>query len=234
MSVPRRFLVPSEALDGATAELLGEELHHALRVLRVREGEPVELIDGAGRARSGVVADASGGRVVVRLGEDVPPRERSRSVVLAAALLDSDAWDLLLRDAVALGVARIVPLATARVRPALATGATRRIDRWNRIARESVKQCGRARVPEIVAPLALDEWLAVPRSGGIIVLAPGGAVVPPVSDEPEVELAVGPEGGWTEGELDAFAVAGALRWSLGDRILRAETAAVVALARIAG
>ncbi len=233
LSVPRRFLVASAGLESDGVDLEGDELHHALRVLRVREGELVEAVDGGGRAREAIVRLPDRESVRLELGFEAPSREPSRNVILASALLDSDAFDLVVRDATQLGVAGIVALRTARVRPALAEAAPKRLERWRRIARESIKQCGRARVPDLGPAEELTAFLD--RLGGRAGAALDGAGRSgeglASSDSPFV-LFVGPEGGWTDQERGLLVDRGVVLWSLGERVLRAETATVAALARL--
>jgi len=232
MKVPRRFFVSEGGLDGAFVRLEGEELRHALRALRLENGEQVEALDGKGRARRAKVILSEGG-IELELAEDAPGREPVHQVTLAAALLDSDAFDLLVRDAVQLGVSRIVPLLSERVRPALARGAGKRAERWRRIARESVKQCGRARVPEVDSPVHFDRLIDAPPSGICAWLDLAGLdPAPDWSVASELTLVVGPEGGWSETERRKLEGGRALVWTLGERVLRAETAAIAALARL--
>lgn len=234
MNVPRRFLVAGDALRGEAVESAGEELHHAARVLRLEAGERVEAFDGAGSARGAVVEIPAPGRIRLCLLEAVSPREPSRRVSLAVALLDSDAFDLVVRDGCQLGASRFVPLLAARIRPGLAKGALRRLERWQRIAAEAAKQCGRAGIPEVDEPRRLEEIVAgASPTSPVAVLDPAGA--PFGSDDDgigPITLVVGPEGGWTGEERRATEAAGILSWSLGPRILRAETAALAALARL--
>jgi 16S rRNA (uracil1498-N3)-methyltransferase len=237
MNVPRRFFVSPEALAGEREiELGGEELRHAARVLRVEPGEEVELLDGLGRVRRGTVGEVATRRIVVRPGPDAPSREPARSVALAAALLDSDAFDRIVRDATQLGVSTIVPLVTERVRPGLVRGAAGRVDRWERIAREAVKQCGRARVPVVTTPAPLEELLsgrgeAVGRRGRWLDAEGEPFGAGDDGSEPLL-LFTGPEGGWTPRERERLSLFAGAAWSLGSRALRAETAALAALARV--
>ena len=229
MNVPRRFLLTPAEVAGEVVDLAGEELRHA-SVLRLREGEEVEVCDGSGRSRRAIAIVSRRGAARLRLGEDVPSREPRLRVTLAAALLDSDAFDQIVRDATQLGAERIAPLVTEHTRPALADGARKRIERWNRIAREAVKQCGRSVVPELAAPSTLAELLAslpAPR----LALDFDGEPEPTAAGS-AATLFVGPEGGWSERERNDFRNAGATFWSLGARTLRAETAALVALSRL--
>jgi len=232
--VPRRFFVDGVLATGAEVELGPDELAHA-RVLRLEAGESVEALDGAGGAWRATVVSTAGKAVRMRLDEPAPNREPGVELDLAVALLDSDRFDLVVRSATEVGVARIVPLVTERVRPGLARGAIARRGRWERIAREAVKQCGRARIPEIAEPTGIGPLLDAARVAGaaVVAAAPEGEPLQPPRGEASLVL-VGPEGGWTATERRLLSDRGVRLWSLGSRVLRAETAAVVAAARILG
>ena len=156
-------------------------------------------------------------------------------ITLAAALLKGDKFDDVVRDAAMLGVHVVCPLVTARTEvPAARAGKVSRVERWKRVALSSVKQCGRAVLPDVEEPQALAGALAhLPRP--LIALAEpslgthAGAL--PLRPDTATVL-VGPEGGWAPSEIDALAAAGAILISLGGRTLRADAAPLVALAVI--
>lgn len=207
----------------------GDEFHHSIRVVRVRVGEEVEVFDRGGNAAKGVVESIDRDRAVIAAGESVPSRESPLTVHLAMAIIQLEKFELVLQKATELGVKTIIPLITDRIelRPERYSGKT---ERWNRILFEAVKQCGRAVVPVIEAPAALQAVLA--RSGTKIVF---DADASPATIETldEVTILIGPEGGWTDGELRAARDAGAILQALGPRRLRAETAAIAAVSVIA-
>jgi 16S rRNA (uracil1498-N3)-methyltransferase len=136
------------------------------------------------------------------------------------------------QKATELGATRIVPFAAARSVVRLEAGrAEARAERWRRIAEEAARQCGRADIPEVVAPLPLAAALAeVPGDLAPFVFHPDGEALPPALERAGAAAIVGPEGGLTDAELDECEAAGARRAALGPRVLRAETAAVVAVA----
>jgi 16S rRNA (uracil1498-N3)-methyltransferase len=156
--------------------------------------------------------------------------------VLAQGLPRGDKMDGIVRMATELGAARIEPLLTARAvaRPDAARGRGRRL-RWERIAREAAKQCGRAVVPGIGEPTALADWLTARAGGGLLVCLWEGETRPlaaqlPAERPDAATLVVGPEGGLTGDEVASLRGAGAVVAGLGPRILRTETAGPVGLA----
>ena len=172
--------------------------------------------------------------VVVARGE--AGRESPLRLALAQGLPRADKMDAIVRMATELGATRIDPLLTARAvaRPDAARGRGRRL-RWERIAREAAKQCGRAVVPAIGEPRALADWLAARPAGGLLVCLWEGEARPlaaqlPAEAPSEATLLVGPEGGLTAEEVAMLRAAGALVAGLGPRILRTETAGPVGLA----
>jgi 16S rRNA (uracil1498-N3)-methyltransferase len=236
-----RFYAPNLVPGGGAGELPSEEAEHLSRVLRLRAGADVRLFDGRGHEFEGRVELIERSRVVVAVGRQLPDpgTEPGVAVVLAQALLKGDSMDQVVRDAVMLGVSRIVPLETARCEmPAKRVKASGRVARWQRIAVASVKQCGRAVVPEVAEPAALEDCLRENRGTPGYLLAEPALVqarresrssMRPLLAPARVLLLVGPEGGWTPDEAAAAAAAGCLPLTLGPRTLRADAAAIVGL-----
>lgn len=213
-----------------------DESAHVRRVLRLAVGDSIRVFDGEGGEWRAEIAEVTRRRVAVRLREPVAPaREPRIPIVLAVAVLKADRMDDVVRDAVMMGVAAIQPLVTTRTEiglPALARG--KRVERWQRIAIASCKQCGRAVVPPVCAAQAFDAWLALPAGGARLLLAEPGAAagarpVQDVAAPSSAEAIVGPEGGWTEGELSDAKAAGAEFVTLGGVTLRADAVPLVAL-----
>ncbi|MEZ5284507.1 MAG: RsmE family RNA methyltransferase [Vicinamibacterales bacterium] len=234
---PRFHLTDLDA-DARHGRVEGDEAHHLARVLRLGPGAEVDVLDGSGRVFHARVDEASRACVLVSLlGELEAAPEPAVRVVLAMSVLKADAMDAVVRDATMMGVARVVPVVSARAettRAALARG--QRVARWQRIARSSMKQCGRAVVPEIAPPTSLADWLREPVEGtGIVLAEPAAGAGRAMSDVPRASsatLLVGPEGGWTAGELAAARDAGYSVVSLGRRTLRADVAPIVAMAAL--
>jgi 16S rRNA (uracil1498-N3)-methyltransferase len=229
MSLPR-FLVGSAAADGASIELEAAEAKHA-RVRRVRRGEEVVVFDGRGWSAIAVVDTIGTRAVTVRIARTLPPRhaESSLDLTLAVAVLKSDRFDWVIEKATELGVTRIRPFTS---RNSLAQPSSARRKRWQQIALAAAKQCGRA-VPPQVHPPAPFRALLDELTGARILFAEGSGepTLHAGKDLTEpVSILVGPEGGFAPQELDEATAAGCRLVTLGPRILRAETAAIVAVA----
>ena len=207
----------------------GDEFHHSIRVVRARVGEEVELFDRAGNAARGVVESIERDRAVIAARDPVPSRESPLAIHLAMAVIQLEKFELVLQKATELGVKTIIPLVTERVelRPERYSG---RMERWNKIVFEAVKQCGRALVPAIEPPATFDEVLA---RGGTKILFDADAESEPLSGLQEVTILIGPEGGWSEEELARARDSKVVFARLGPRRLRAETAAIAAVAVVA-
>lgn len=210
-------------------EVSGDEFHHSVRVVRLRAGEEVELFDTAGNAARGTVENIGRDSAVILAGEPLPSRESPLRVQLAMAIIQLEKFELVLQKATELGVASFIPLVTDRIelRRERYSG---KMERWNRILFEAVKQCGRARMPSLEEPRSFDEVLA--REGTKVLFdadAPAGAI----EQLDAVTLLIGPEGGWSEDELEAAKQRSVIFQRLGPRRLRAETAAIAAVSVIA-
>jgi 16S rRNA (uracil1498-N3)-methyltransferase len=242
--VRHRFYVQGAAAPGATVVLPVDESAHAARVLRLRPGAEVGVFDGRGREFVGTVARV-GKQVEVRLDlETAAVPEPGVAVALAHAVLKGDKMDAVIRDAVMLGAAAIRPIVTERSETTLAAlNRARRVERWRRIAVASAKQCGRAVVPEVLdacvfAPGA--DWfegcgLPAPR---LVLAEPDARPSHPTAPaevarprEGRATLVVGPEGGWAPAEIAGLETC-CVALTLGPRTLRADAAAVVALAAL--
>jgi 16S rRNA (uracil1498-N3)-methyltransferase len=238
----RVVYVPPEAWSEGGATITGSEHHHLARVLRFRRGDRIAAVDGDGGR--GVLEIAEIGRDATRCvliaREAQEPRPRI-DVEIASCITRAQRMDWLVEKATELGVSSIAPLYAERSvvrRGAREEGGHR--DRWERLAVAAMKQSRQARKPSIREPLALPAYLAQ-RSGGTL-LAPWERAgrLPlrrhlrerPFADGERVAVLIGPEGGLTDAEALAIESAGGRLVSLGNAILRAETAAVVALAAI--
>ncbi len=211
-------------------EVTGDEFHHAARVVRVREGEEVEVFDGHGHAAHGMIAEIGRQSLRVDVDREIESREPKIRMTLAAAIIQLDKFELVLQKATELGAAAIVPLVTDRVevRPERYHG---KAERWRKIVFEAVKQSGRSAIPEVSEPQTFDE-LAKKPGVKIVFDADEPADPPPAAVDP-VTLLIGPEGGWSEREIALAHASGCSFARLGVRRLRAETATIVALATMA-
>jgi 16S rRNA (uracil1498-N3)-methyltransferase len=237
--VPRLY-VPLLDARSRTVELPDDEAAHLRRVLRVKAGAAVRLFDGRGLEVAARVSSVSRDRVSVETGDPVASApEWGVKVTLAQAVLKGDKIDDVIRDAVMMGVSAVQPLLTARTDvPAGAFARRGRLERWQRIAVASAKQCGRAVVPPVLAPQGLKDCLEGPREGVTLILVEpsvaqeeGGTSVPAPAP-PSATVLVGPEGGWADEEVALALAAACVPLSLGPRTLRADAAAIVALSAL--
>jgi 16S rRNA (uracil1498-N3)-methyltransferase len=235
MGAPRFFApVPLDrSAVGHEIELPDEVAHHALRVLRLREGDPIVLFDGCGGEYAATLAAAGkrGARARLDRFDDVE-RESPNPVTLVQAVIASDPMEFVVRKAVELGAAAIVPVFAARSQGPLAS--EKRLLHWRAVAASACEQCGRNRVPPIASPIPFLEWLrATPGDDGTrVLLGPGAerSLASVVRRAERPTLLIGPEGGWTREEIAAAVARGVLVAHLGLRVLRVETAAIAALA----
>jgi 16S rRNA (uracil1498-N3)-methyltransferase len=231
----RRLWLPAPAFEGERAALDDAPAHRVRDVWRLRPGAELRVFDGAGRERAAAVEAASQRSVVLALGEAVAAlAEPPRPLVLGCAFPRGSRGDWLVEKATELGAARLVALDASRA--VLRPGAGR-LERWHRVAVEAAEQCGRAVVPQVIAtaPGAGHEAL---DASTLLLADPGAAttiaeVLASAADEGATALLVGPEGGWAPEDRARWLEAGALPVSLGPRVLRVETAAVVGLAQLA-
>jgi 16S rRNA (uracil1498-N3)-methyltransferase len=234
-SGPARFHVASAA-PGAHVTLPEHSAHHAREVLRLRSGASVRVFDGCGAEYEATLDEVSRRTVSAHLAHGVAPAPESPlHLVLAVSPLKGDRMELVLQKATELGIAEVWPVVTERTdaaaRPALHGS---RSERWERVASGAAEQCGRAVVPRIADTSTLEALLARPFDGTRIALleTAGHPPLPTLvcdSSRPLL-LLVGPAGGFSPSEHDLLRKAGFQPASLGPRILRSETAAVVAVA----
>ena len=226
----RRFIADEFSADRAA--LTGEHADHLVRVLRARVGQEFEIAAGSS-LRLGKIASVDRGRVEFELGEAVSSQALTK-ISLALSIFKFDRMEWAIEKCTELGVARIIPVIARRTDVHLAAASAKRVERWQRIALQASEQSRRSVPPEIAPPVNLAEMIGERQSGLRIVLSESedrallrDAVksgVPPGG----VLLAIGPEGGWAEDELQSFRKAGWPSASLGNTILRAETAAIAA------
>ena len=228
----RRFFV--ENIERGHAQIAGEEAHHLTRVLRVEPGQKFEISDNR-RVFLAEVETARKDRVSFAILEEIAALVPPVHTRLFAALIKFERFEWMIEKATELGVAAVIPVQAARSEKGLEQAARKRLARWERIAREASEQSRRARLPVIESPIALSD-AARDGSDYRFVLeeaeAPGFLSVLSETRAPSDRVAIlaGPEGGWTDAERAQIAAAGWRAVSLGVNILRAETAAIAALA----
>jgi 16S rRNA (uracil1498-N3)-methyltransferase len=228
----RRRWIADEFSDNRAA-ITGEHADHLVRVLRARVGQEFDIATGA-KVHRGRVLTIEDDRVEFELGEEVPA-SITTAITLLLSIFKFDRMEWAIEKCTELGVSRIVPVIARRTDSHLASASAKRVERWRRIALQAAEQSRRSFIPEIASPLRLQE--AAGLSAGLpIVLAESEKqtqlrdILSSSAATKEVLLAVGPEGGWTEGELTLFHEKGWVSASLGATILRAETAAIAATA----
>lgn len=233
----RRWI--ADQVSGTRASLLGPNAEHLARVLRVRVGQEFEVSTGDS-VRLGRVVHVADERVEFELGDIVPQKQPAR-VTLLLAVFKFDRMEWAIEKATELGVAAILPVIARRTDSHLAAAAGKRVERWRRIVREAAQQSRRVSPPQIGSPQPLKSALSFEADLRIVLAETEHGLTlkqvfaqnsPSTIDRrpATISLAIGPEGGWTADELTAFTAAGWTSASLGDTILRAETAAVAALA----
>jgi len=233
----RRFTLPPERVVDGRVTFDAEESRHLARVLRLRPGDTVIATDGAGRdytVRLDSVGEPATGTVLA-VARGAP--ESPLAITLVQGVPKGDKMEAIVRAATELGVARVRPALCERTIVRLEPGRWRdRARRWQRVAREAAKQCGRAVIPEVEPPRALGECLAGETVDLGLCLWEGGGVPLPealaAATAPRSALIViGPEGGLAPAEVDAARARGLTIAALGPRILRTETAgpAVIAI-----
>ncbi|HUX43321.1 MAG TPA: 16S rRNA (uracil(1498)-N(3))-methyltransferase [Terracidiphilus sp.] len=236
----RRWI--AEHWDEATATLVGTQADHLARVLRAQPGMRADVVAG-GHVFHAEVAAVSEGEVRFNLLAELSA-EPALPVTLVLAVYKFDRMEWAIEKATELGVQDIAPVLTRRTEKHLAQGALKRAERWRRIAQEASKQSRRSDVPVVHDPVLLNLRARTASSATRIVLAEQERSTTlrnamqelldsSQNDLPALEIAIGPEGGWAPDEEALFDANGWRSVSLGPRILRAETAAITALAVIA-
>jgi 16S rRNA (uracil1498-N3)-methyltransferase len=231
-----RFYAPALEPVDETIALPDEEAQHLVRVLRIEKGRDVLVFNGRGyQCRARVELADRRGVVLGRTSAEASAPELPFDLTLAQAALKGDKTDDVVRDAVMLGVIAVQPLVTRFIDvPAGPLAVGRRVERWQRVAVSSVKQCGRSVVPVVRDPTTLASALAEAHGLRLVLVEPTivGVGAQCLDEVPRPEAAtvfVGPEGGWAPEEVRSAREAGAVLVNLGSRTLRADAVPIVAL-----
>jgi 16S rRNA (uracil1498-N3)-methyltransferase len=226
-------LVSPDELAAGEARIEGDAYRHLFRARRVATGDRVRAADGRGRARWGEVARVDRRSAALTFGEPAPSNEPAwrLELIVAAPRRERASW--LVEKATELGAAAVRFVASERSPRSLGGGSRERL---LRVAAAAVEQCGRSRVPEVTG---VHPWAEVPAllaelpDRWFLHTRPAAADAAPWRREGAAgAVLVGPEGGWTDAEAEALRALGARPVWLGDRVLRVETAAVVAAAAV--
>jgi len=214
--------------SGDRAAITGANARHLAHVLRAKVGQTFELAHG-GEVRLGTIAEVKDGRVTFTLAEAMAATQVTREVTVVLAVFKFDRFEWAIEKLTELGVTRIVPVIAQRTDAHLVKAAEKRVDRWRRIAHEASQQSRRLAEPVIEEPIALKKTSA---DGAKILLSENeeSVALANVLGDGAVTLAIGPEGGWTAEEERWFGEQGWRSASLGSTVLRAETAAIAAVA----
>jgi 16S rRNA (uracil1498-N3)-methyltransferase len=225
----RRWI--ADEFSSTHAALTGEHAAHLVRVLRARVGQDFDIATG-GSIRRGRIISIAPDRVEFELAEEISAPSVI-NVTLFLSIFKFDRMEWAIEKCTELGIARFVPVIAYRTDTHLASAAEKRVERWRRIAAQAAEQSRRTGPPEIAAPRKLQQ--AISSQGELRILLSESERQRQIrvaikGTARDVLLAIGPEGGWTEGELQLFQQADWISASLGSTILRAETAAIAATA----
>ena len=201
-----------------------DEAHHVLKVLRGRKGDALEVVDSRRRL---FVAELRGGREAAIL-EALEAPEENAEISLYQAVPKGGRMDLVVEKTTEVGVTSIVPLVTER---GIVEPADKKVERWRRVAEAAARQSLRMGVPEVLEPIPFGQAVRQAAEGGV--LLHNDIALSPLEDviSSPVSLFIGPEGGWSEGEMGLAMDAGLALAQLGRYRLRSETAGMVAVAR---
>jgi 16S rRNA (uracil1498-N3)-methyltransferase len=225
----RRWIADEFSADRAS--LLGQNALHLARVLRARVGDEHTLLCD-GLLRNGTVVSVADDRVEFALGEAILA-EDAPEITLLMAVYKFDRMEWAIEKCTELGATKIVPVIARRTDAHLAAAALKRVERWRRIVHEAAQQSRRQRVPEVTEPVKLKTAVAFEAPLRLLLNEKERSknIFETLPEKPlPVVFAAGPEGGWSDDELGEFASAGWQSVTLGATILRAETAAIAALA----
>lgn len=233
----RRWI--ADRFTESSATLVGSQAEHLARVLRAQPGMEADIVAN-GRVYRGVIHAVHPQEVEFSLLEEIS-YERALPITLVMAVFKFDRMEWAIEKVTELGVATIVPVFARRTEKHLGLSAAKRVERWRRIAQEAAQQSRRADIPQIEDPLTLSAWLEREPSSVRILLSEEerehglrqhleAILNTTQTDLPPIACAIGPEGGWTPDELSLFQKHSWQSASLGPRILRAETAAIAAIA----
>ncbi len=230
----RFFVAP---FDGDTAVISGQDAHHIARVLRMQVGDPLTLCDAHGTDYACEILSLDDGEVSLRVCDRMPSAtEPTTAVTLYQGIPKSEKMEWIIQKCVEIGITRIVPVAMSRCVVKLnAADAEKKRARWQKIAAGAAEQSGRGIIPEIAAPISFNTMLSALKEEYAVTFYEGGGVSLStlVSENTrQVSIVIGPEGGFSLDEIEKLRENGAHIATLGKRILRCETAPVVALSVI--
>jgi 16S rRNA (uracil1498-N3)-methyltransferase len=235
----RHLFLPAQQITGETATISGPDHAHLARVLRIRPGETLTLLDNAGNAYHAIALEVGKTTTTARLVAQITLRsEPPIRVTVAQALGKGDRFEQVIQHGTELGAAAFIPVLAERcVAEVKAEKEERRLTRWRLIAKGAAEQSGRLYIPEVLPPRRFGDLLRALPAGPTLLLHPDAreslrAFLATQPHPADLTLIVGPEGGWSQAEVSSAQAANVIPIRLGPRILRTETAALVALSQI--
>ena len=227
-----RFYIEADLAVNMNVELTETVFHHWVKVLRAQVGEKATLFNGQGGEYDVTLVEVSKKSANVSVDTFNPDdRTPAFTALLGQVMSKGDRMDYAIQKATELGVSKIQLLTSERCEMRLKYDRDqKKIDHWQGIAIAACEQCGMNKVPEVLAPLSLQDWLASELPTTKLVLAPNKDQVDVLADAtPDIALLIGPEGGLSEAEIQLSNNTGFINWCIGNRVLRTETAPIVAL-----
>jgi len=227
-----RFYIEADLAVDMNVELTETVFHHWVKVLRAQVGEKASLFNGQGGEYEVTLVEVSKKSASVSVDTFNPDdRTPAFTALLGQVMSKGDRMDYVIQKATELGVSKIQLLTSERCEMRLKYDRDqKKIDHWQGIAIAACEQCGMNKVPEVLAPLSLQDWLASALPTTKLVLAPNKDQVDVLADATlDIALLIGPEGGLSEAEIQLSNTTGFINWCIGNRVLRTETAPIVAL-----
>ncbi len=237
-----RFFVPSEQISDNNITITGSDVNHIKNVLRMKVGDKIEVFDSSGSEYKAIIKEINTERVLCRIAESRQQKaERRINVTLAQCLPKAKKMDFIIQKATELGVDSIIPVISERSIPKIEDKADKKISHWQKTAKEAAEQSGRTDIPGIKPLIKFEDLIKTVKNYSIALLPWEGEknttlkkslnsiLLPPL---PQILILIGPEGGFSQEEVDLAKKAGFQSMTLGKRILRTETAGIVMLAQL--
>jgi 16S rRNA (uracil1498-N3)-methyltransferase len=233
----RRFFIHPSEIEKISPVIQGNDALHIRKVLRLTRGECILLLDGRGNEYEATIGEMFDDRIHVNILKQCQSQTESPiRIIVMQSFLKEKKMDLLVRTLTEIGTSAWIPVFSEHSIPRPdEKRQVLRIERWKEIAKESIKQCRRSIAPEILAPVTFDQAIHSPMDANLKIIFYENAVltltetINPIMKKPlNILIFLGPEGGFSQKEIDHATSAGFISVSLGPRILRAETAAVAA------
>ncbi len=229
----QKFIIPYITNAPSKGTIIGQDAKHIFKVLRLNKGAVIGISNGHGKDFSARLLSVSVDRIELDIIEELTPAAESPlDITLCSGMLKDNKMDLVIKHATQLGITKWIPFFSERSIPSPdAKRMEKRCERWETIARESLKQCQRSRLPEICMPIMFERLLTLPDPSDLKVAfwEKASTKINTLRGKETISrifILIGPEGGFSENEIDQAKIKGFLSCSLGPRILRAETASI--------